>query len=56
MRTPKATPTFKENTEEGEPVHRKGIGGELRIEASMLKANMVGYFQIDGKFIVFNST
>lgn len=33
MRTPKATPTFKDNTEEGGPTDRKGIGGDLGIEA-----------------------
>lgn len=55
MRTSKATLTFKENTEEVEPEDREGIGGELRTEASLLKANIVEYFQVEGRFIVFNS-
>lgn len=33
MRTLKATPTFKDNTEEGVPADRKGIGGDMGIEA-----------------------
>ena len=55
MRTSKATLTFKENTEEVEPADREGIGVELGTEASLLKANIVEYFQVEGRFIVFNS-
>lgn len=55
MRTSKAILTFKENTEEVEPADRKGMGGELKTEASLLKTNIVEYFQVEGRFIVFNS-
>lgn len=55
MKTSKATLTFKENPEEVEPAHRKCIGGELRTEASLLKTDIVEHFQIERRFIVFNS-
>lgn len=55
MRTSKATPTFKESTEEVEPADNEGIGGELRTEASLLKTNIIEYFQVEERFIVFNS-
>lgn len=38
MRTPKATPTFKENTEEGESADRKEIGEKMGIEARIWSA------------------
>lgn len=33
MRTPKATPTFKDYTEEGGPADRKGMHGNRGVEA-----------------------
>lgn len=34
---------------------QEGMSGELKTEASLLKTNIVEYFQVEGRFIVFNS-
>lgn len=33
MRTPKATPTFQDNIDDGGPAGRKGMGVDLGVEA-----------------------
>lgn len=53
MRISKATPVFKENTEEGEPADRKEWVG---IWEQKQEANIVEYFQVKERFIVFNLT
>lgn len=45
----------REHRGSGASSDRKGMSGELKTEASLLKTNIVEYFQVEGRFIVFNS-